>query len=133
MKEQVNFLSSSIPKGTESYASGNDLFTIHYTIPINPWDDDEGNIRYYEITKTWDEIFLSVCTLLLKPIMENRILEQLEKSLLKEEYASMEESDFQTILIQLMALKLITTDAVKSEYDGFISLWYNRNDSFKGD
>lgn len=123
LKEQVNFLSSSIPKGTESYASGNDLFTIHYTIPINPWDDDEGNIRYYEITKTWDEIFLSVCTLLLKPIMENRILEQLEKSLLKEEYASMEESDFQTILIQLMALKLITTDTVKSEYDGVFTYW----------
>lgn len=123
LKEQVNFLSSSIPKGTEGYASGNDLFTIHYTIPINPWDDDERNIKYYKITKTWDEIFLSVCTLLLKPIMENRILEQLEKSLLKEEYASMEESDFQTILIQLMALKLITTDIVKSEYDGVFTYW----------
>lgn len=123
LKEQVEFLSSSIPAGTECYASGDDTFTIHYELSINPWCDDGLEVRCYEITKTWNEIFLSICTLLLKPITEDKILAQLEKSLLKEEYASMCDADFQTILIQLMALKLITTDIIKSKYDGVYTYW----------
>lgn len=40
-----------------------------------------------------------------------------------EEYASINKIDFQTILIQLMALKLIKTDTIKSEYDGVYTYW----------
>ena len=121
LKEQVNFLSSVTPAGSECYMQGNDLFDIHYTIPINPFSDDGE--RLYIVQKTWNEIFLSICTVLLKPITEKFILEQLERALLAEEYASINESDFQTILIQLMALKLIKTDTVKSEYDGIYTYW----------
>ena len=121
LKEQINFLSSVTPAGSECYMQGNDLFDIHYTIPINPFDDDGE--RVYTVQKTWNEIFLSVCTLLLKPITEEHILEQLERVLLAEEYASINENDFQTILIQLMALKLIKTDTAKSEYDGVYTYW----------
>lgn len=100
---------------------GDDLFDIHYTIPINPFGDDGE--RLYIVQKTWNEIFLSICTVLLKPITEKFILDQLERALLAEEYASINESDFQTILIQLMALKLIKTDTVKSENDGIYTYW----------
>lgn len=121
LKEQINFLSSATPAGSECYMQGNDLFDIHYTVPINPFGDDRE--RLYIVQKTWNEIFLSICTVLLKPITEKFILEQLERALLAEEYASINESDFQTILIQLMALKLIKTDTVKSEYDGINTYW----------
>lgn len=121
LKEQINFLSSAIPAGSECYMQGNDLFKIHYTIPINNFSDYED--RIYTVQKTWNEIFLSVCTILLKPITENHILEQLERILLAEKYASINENDFQTILIQLMALKLIKTDTIKSEYDGVYTYW----------
>ena len=59
----------------------------------------------------------------MKPITEKHILEQLEHTLLAEEYASINENDFQTVLIQLMALKLIKTDTIKSEYDGVYTYW----------
>lgn len=121
LKEQVTFLSSATPAGSECYMQGNDLFDIHYTIPINPFGDDGE--RLYCVQKTWNEIFLSVCIILLKPITEKFILEQLERALLADEYASINENDFQTILIQLMALKLIKTDTVKSEYDGVYTYW----------
>lgn len=121
LKEQINFLSSTPPAGSECYMQGNDLFDIHYTIPINPFGDDGE--RLYFVQKTWNEIFLSVCTLLLKPITEEYILEHLERALLSEEYACINKNDFQTILIQLMALKLIKTDTIKSEYDGVYTYW----------
>lgn len=121
LKEQINFLSSIPPLGSECYMQGEDLFDIHYTIPINPYNDDGE--RYCIVQKTWSEIFLSVCTILLSPITEERILEHLERALLAEEYASINKNDFQTILIQLMALKLIKTDTIKSEYDGVYTYW----------
>ncbi|MBS6651521.1 DUF4062 domain-containing protein [Alistipes putredinis] len=121
LKEQINFLCSASPAGSECYMQGNDLFDIHYTIPINPFNDDGE--RFYTVQKTWNEIFLSVCMILLKPITEKHILEHLERALFAEEYASINENDFQTILIQLMALKLIKTDTVKSEYAGVYTYW----------
>ena len=121
LKEQIDFLCSATPTDSECYMQGNDLFEIHYTIPINPFSDDGK--RSYSVQKTWNEIFLSICTILLKPITEQDILEHLECALLAEEYANINENDFQTILIQLMALKLIKTDIVKSEYDGVYTYW----------
>ena len=38
-------------------------------------------------------------------------------------YASINENDIQAVLIQLMALKLIKTDTIKSEYDGVYTYW----------
>lgn len=122
LREHVNFLSSSKPEGTECYMQGDDLFVIHYELPINPWSFEENDVKYYSIGKTWNEIFLSVCTFLLKPSSESKILEQLEKVLLPE-YATIDEADFQTIIVQLMALKLINMDIAKSEYDGVYTYW----------
>lgn len=126
LKEQIKFLSSSAPRGTECYQQGEDLFTIHYELPsfTSPWggDDENGN-RCFSIKKTWNEIFLSICTILLKPVVENTILERIEEMLLPE-YGSINDNDFQTIIIQLMALKLITADVMKSEYDGGVYTYW---------
>lgn len=122
LKKQVSFLSSSVPQGTELYKQGNDIFIIHYESLINPFCDDDSQSKHFTIKKTWDEIFLSVCTVLLKPVTESVIKEQLERTFLSE-YDNLEDIDFQTILIQLMALKLINTDVCKSKYDGIYTYW----------
>lgn len=122
LKEQIDFLSSTVPVGTECYMQGNDLFDIHYTIPINPSFSDDGE-RYCSVQKTWNDIFLSICTILLKPVTEEYILQYIERVLLAEKYASIDENDFKTILIQLMALKLINTDTINSEYNGVYTYW----------
>lgn len=122
LKEQIDFLSSSIPKGTECYMQGDDCFTLHYYITTNPWSSgDRGQNK--SVIKTWNEIFLAVSTILLKPVVESVIFEHLEKMLLPES-AIMDSDDFQTIIIQLMALKLITTDIVKIENDGAYPYWF---------
>lgn len=120
LRTQVKFLSTSIPKGTEDYMQGNDIFIIHYKQPLNPWTFEE--YKNYTVEKTWNEIFLSVCTLLLKPVVEDAIKAQIEKTFLSE-YADIDTDDFQTIIIQLMALKLINTDIIKSNYDGAYTYW----------
>lgn len=120
LRTQVKFLSTSIPKGTEDYMQGDDVFIIHYKRPLNPWTFEE--YKNYTLEKTWNEIFLSVCTLLLKPVVEEEMKNQIEKVLLPE-YADIDPDDFQTIIIQLMALKLINTDIVKSNYNGAYTYW----------
>ena len=121
LRTQARFLSTSIPKGTENYMQGEDVFIIHYKLPLSPFSLPE-ELKNYTIEKTWNEIFLSICTLLLKPVVEDAIKAQIEKTFLPE-YADIDTADFQTIIIQLMALKLINTDIVKSNYDGAYTYW----------
>lgn len=121
LRTQIKFLSTSIPKGTENYMQGDDVFIIHYKLPLSPFSWPE-EFKDYTIEKTWNEIFLSICTLLLKPVVEDTIKAQIEKTFLPE-YADIDTNDFQTIIIQLMALKLINTDIVKSDYDGAYTYW----------
>lgn len=107
LKNQIAFLTSSIPIGTEDFQRGEDLFQIHYEICL-PMQDDEfpGLQRIKIIAKTWNELFSSISTLLLNPTDENSIKRKLEESFLSD-YNEIIEDDFQTIMIQLMALKLI--------------------------
>lgn len=98
LKEQVKFLSSSIPSGTECYMQKDDLFTIHYRVRTDPWSFDINDTKDCAINKTWNEIFLCVCTLLLKPVPESAILEKIEKTFMPKD-ASIDYDDFQTIII----------------------------------
>lgn len=110
---QIKMLGLQVPEGIESFKQGEDEFEIHYSYFL---DIDH---EYYSKKCTWNDIFLSVATLLLKPVHENDIKRTLEKFLLEE--SSITDEDFQTILIQLMALKLIITDTYKS--DGLYTYW----------
>lgn len=112
LTQQVDFLSSKSPAGTEQYKQGEELFTIHYRTTLF----SEDNFHDEEKAASWNDIFLSVCTLLLKPVSERQIKDRLEEAFIPR-YSSIKESDFQTILVQLMALKLISTDVGK-DYDG---------------
>ena len=104
LKKQLAFLSSSVPQGTEIFQQGEDKFSIRYKA-FNPMEEEYYDAIYRE-EKTWNEIFACVSTLLLNPVDRDTIKEKLEKDLLSE-YNEIIEEDFQTIIIQLMALKLI--------------------------
>lgn len=111
LKRQIDFLSSSSPIGTEQYKQENETFEIHYYNPFSIGFAEVAEEDYSVIKKTWNEIFLVVCTLLLKPVSEKEIKKQIEERLFSNCEISI--SDFQTILIQLMALKLINADIAK--------------------
>ncbi|CCX68102.1 DUF4062 domain-containing protein [Prevotella sp. CAG:255] len=125
LKAKISALSSQVPKGTEEYQQGNDKFTIRYG---SFWEhfksleniDGEYEEKEYKSEFSWNHIFLSIATTLLQPVSEQTIQSTLEKQLLGENYYINKE-DFQTILIQLMALKLITSDTIK--YEGVGTFW----------
>lgn len=77
LKKQIKFLSSFATHGTEFNQQREDLFTIHYELSsfTNPWSNDEENEnKHSSIEKTWNEIFLSIYTILLKPVVGHTIL-----------------------------------------------------------
>lgn len=118
LKSKIRALSFQIPEGTERYKQGEDKFTIHYNKSDYIWAGDEPKINQKDFS--WNEIFLSISTLLLKPTNENNLYLEMTKNLLGEGYNIIDE-DLQTILIQLMALKLIATDTIK--VDGIYTYW----------
>jgi hypothetical protein len=119
LKSKIRVLSFQIPEGTERYKQGEDKFTIHYTHDYELLSVEE-EAEIYEQEVSWNEIFLSISTLLLNPTNENTMYSEMTKSLLGDHY-SIISNDFQTILIQLMALKLIATDTIK--VDGVYTYW----------
>ncbi len=118
LKQKIKALSFQVPEGTEKYKQGKDLFTVHYNTPDYIWAEDEPKI--YQKDFSWNEIFLSISTLLLSPTNENNLYLEMTKNLLGEGYNIIDE-DLQAILIQLMALKLIATDTIK--VDGIYTYW----------
>lgn len=119
LKSKIRVLSSQIPEGTEEYKQGDDKFIIRYTMSFDPFAG-ESDTKTHKKEFTWNKIFLSIATTLLKPVSEQTIKDKLEERLIGE-YYDINEEDFQTILIQLMALKLITSDTIK--YEGVNTFW----------
>ena len=119
LKSKIRVLSSQIPEGTERYKQGEDKFTIHYTHDYE-FHSFVEEPEIYEQEVSWNEIFLSISTLLINPTNEHTMHLEMDKKLL-EEHCSIISNDFQTTLIQLMALKLIATDTIK--VDGVYTYW----------
>lgn len=119
LKSKIRALSFQIPEGTERYKQGEDKFTIHYTHDYELLSY-ENEAKIYKKEVSWNEIFLSISTLLLSPTYENTMYSEMTKNLSGEHFDIIND-DFQTILIQLMALKLIATDTIK--VDGIYTYW----------
>ena len=88
LKKQLDFLSSSVPQGTENFQQGEDKFSIRYKA-FNPMEEEYYDAIYRE-EKTWNEIFACVSTLLLNPVDRDAIKEKLEKDLYSNKYFSNE-------------------------------------------
>lgn len=127
LQQQINFLCSAKPDGTEYYEQGKDIFTIHYTILFDEIYSNGKELKKYKKEVSWDDIFLSIATTLLKPIDESFLKQQLCEKILSND-VSIDDNDFDTILVQLMALKLINVDIVKcnSVYTYWILTPYGR-------
>ena len=119
LKSKIRALSFQITEGTERYKQVEDKFTIHYTHDYELLSY-ENEAKIYKKEVSWNEIFLSISTLLLSPTYENTMYSEMTKNLLGEHFDIIND-DFQTILIQLMALKLIATDTIK--VDGIYTYW----------
>lgn len=111
--KDINFLTLKYPEENDKFMQGNDAFTIHYTRVF------EEN-SYGIITLSWNDIFITICTLLLKPVSEDNIKHILEGALLPP-FSSINKDDFQTIIIQLMTLKLINTENTRDH--GVLTYW----------
>lgn len=119
LRSKIRVLSSQIPEGTERYKQGEDKFTIHYTHDYE-YHSFVEEPKIHEKEVSWNEIFLSISILLINPTNEHTMHSEMAKKLLGE-HCSIISDDFQTILIQLMALKLIATDTIK--VDGVYTYW----------
>lgn len=120
LKSKIRALSFQIPEGTERYKQGEDKFTIHYTNDYELLYSSDEEAKIYKKEVSWNEIFLSISTLLLSPTYKNTMYLEMTKNLLGE-HLDIINDDFQTILVQLMALKLIATDTIK--VDGVYTYW----------
>lgn len=118
LKSKIKALSFQIPAGTEKYKQGEDKFSIRY---VRDYDLFSGPTDEYTKEFSWNSIFLSIATALLKPISEQSIEQILREKLLNEYDGRIYRTDIQTILIQLMALKLITGDTTR--YDTIETYW----------
>lgn len=86
LKSKIRVLSFQIPEGTERYKQGEDKFTIHYTHDYELLSVEE-EAEIYEQEVSWNEIFLSISTLLLNPTNENTMYSEMTKSLLGDHYS----------------------------------------------
>lgn len=129
LKSKIKALSSQVPEGTEKYKQGEDKFTINYYKII---DNNPRMRNEYDKEFSWNEIFLSIAYLLFNPSTDEQIKDELECKLLgkdRNNYYIIFEDDFVSILVQLMALKLITNDTIKSKdvYSYWILTEYGKN------
>jgi hypothetical protein len=113
------------PKGTESLAQGDDTFSIHCEFKSNKLDDYESWNWDWEIEASWNDIFYEVSPLMMHEasnlqlssrfgeFVRRRVNEEVPDS---EKFkghgfissVSHEKSDFETSIVQLNALGLIT-------------------------
>jgi hypothetical protein len=85
-----------------------------------------GYKRYQECktSKTWREIFAPVAPYLLRYPNENSVKETLSHAIFSDyETVYIDDQDYQTIKIQLMALKLVTTSYSKAVSGGADFFW----------
>ena len=86
----------------------------------------------YNIEFSWNEIFLSIAYLLFNPTTDEQIRDVLERKLLGKDvnnFYTIFEDDFVSILVQLMVLKLITNDTIRNKdvYSYWILTEYGKN------
>lgn len=107
MNQQIDFLSSKVPVGIESYCQGEDKFIVKYINNLeDPSFDEEDVAYYYSYETTWNEVFRSICIPLREGLNSNKMRNLLNEYLLGED-CSMAKQSFDEICIQLSALKLI--------------------------
>jgi hypothetical protein len=120
LSKQIDFLNSKMPKGTEDLKQGEDMFTIHFrglpgvhrsSLFYWPSSDNFGGLESISsIECSWNDIFSSICTLLLNPSSEKSIANVIADNFSTNSDECITKEDLRVILIQLMALKLIDGD-----------------------
>ena len=110
---------TTAPQGSENLSQGDEIFTIRFSFSIG--EAYLNDYRASSFTSTWDKIFATVAPLMIHELSEERLQLALNdfvdsenrgvlakhQQLFSVQNFSIDDSDFQTIKIQLRALGLI--------------------------
>ena len=118
LEERIEEYDSNYLKQAEGYAHGDEKYTFHCSV-IDIFGEDLPS--KLEITFTWNEIFLAACGSMFEPWSLNEIRGNLNNNLFAAKGVSVEDLDFRAVIIQLMALGLVTSRT--SEFEGVYTSW----------
>lgn len=118
---RIKEIDASAPVDIEDLEHGEDKFDITYFHNEAPFDCSCLDVGYHTIEETWNKLFLYLSDSLLTPKSKEQIMEILHSKLNLDDFDTIDDECFQTILIQLMSLGLIETDLLKT--DGLYSYW----------
>jgi hypothetical protein len=131
LEEALEKARTEKPSGTEMFASGDDLFSVKFTYKrrLSRENEESGRRSWFNIGEysstielSWDEIFSYISPRMINRITEEHLEETLSHMIEEKVYSKLENQYpnerfidfsidyecFQTIIIQLRALKLIT-------------------------
>ncbi|GHV87862.1 hypothetical protein AGMMS50267_02220 [Spirochaetia bacterium] len=133
LEGQLNYAANNAPLGSDIFSQGDDLFNINFiycvSSPKSDWDigillTDDSKYYKHSIILSWNTIFSAVSPLMVyeaeeslfkkqvNTLLYDKTIDQIKKKkeLAKKEISEFEinDSDFQTIKVQLKALGLIT-------------------------
>ena len=110
-RAQLLLAQNAPPPGTEKYQSGSDEFEVNLK-----YDDSKGQEQWRSVMVTWDQIFFEVGPLVMEEASEGQMRVRLGRELWRYDYEkftnvageiTMDNDNFDTIKIQLLALGLI--------------------------
>ena len=130
LETQLSYVSNNAPEGTQELAQGDDLFEIRYTYIVLPQKStfvisftDDSKLYSAIFRTSWNVIFSKIAPLLVNEANESALQEQLNQFIFISNYddilkkrectakeisrLSINDTDFQTIKIQLKSLGLI--------------------------
>lgn len=125
LQEEIKKSKSFAPEGTESLSQGTDKITIHFSyngyLISERFAYDEG---FGHFDSTWDDLFAEISPLMIDEALQSSIISKLNSFIKLKVHKILEETlktqnkrpdnykiydeDFQTMIIQLRALGLIT-------------------------
>jgi hypothetical protein len=131
LEDQLNVKKNNAPPGTESLEQGDDLFDLNYHYVDRAWqsmvDSKDGLIQM-----TWDEIFSILSPLMMDESTEENLKDELVKKIrenikieknLRPEVIKINDTHFQTIKVQLIALGLIEKSDRKKSLKDLSAYW----------
>lgn len=138
------------PTDTDQFKQGNDIFNLRFNFNVRDINTHKRGMfdfdfslyddNSYEATSndiTWNDIFYSISPLMINEANEYEITTAINKLIEQKEYSNLIESfenadlvnfriipeDFQTIIVQLRALKLIVRSEKKRKIDDNNTYW----------
>lgn len=128
LKKQLDELMDSAPKGTEELKQGSDIFRLVF-YETNRFASVYNKSTDVELS--WNEIFGVIAPIMISESSDTMLKHSIvkyfieKKEIEKDDFSdfTISDSDFHTIIVQLLALKLITESVRKRRADDHSAYW----------